>query len=170
MLKYAFKFLENGKPTLDWSAIKQDIIYQLNIKNIYDKIFNVVFTVLREPKTFSQLGYLHAEIIPKIMTGYRNEGYDIPSGKAGMDWTKFQIKTLPEIYFIKQKQNVITGEMRNVIRSFADASKEEMSAIIDICIRLYGEYFGITFESPDEYKKRMKLKDEKEDEIHLQEG
>ena len=104
------------------------------------------------------------------MTGYRSEGYDVPSGKAGVDWTKFQIKTLPEIYFIKEKKNVLTGESRNVIRSFADASKEEMSAIIDICIRIYGEYFGITFESSDDFKKRMKLKDEKEDKIHLQEG
>ena len=156
-LKYAFQF-KDDKPILNWEAIKNDINSLLNIKDLTDKWFVITLNVLRQPKTFSQLGYFHAEILPKIMAGYREAGNIVPIGEQGEIWTKNQIKTLPEIMFIEKIKNEKTGENIVNIRSLATASKEEMSHIIDTCIKVYGEYFGITFESPEYYKRKMRLR------------
>lgn len=156
-LKYALKFRDN-KPLINWLAVINDIRNRLKA-NPEQRVFIMEISILREPKTFSQLAYFHAEILTKILNGYRDAGYDIPFNKEmALEWVKYQVKTLPEIMFVEEKTNEITGKVLIVPRSFADASKEEMSDIIDKCIRIYGEYFGIVFETPEEWKKRKGLK------------
>ncbi len=156
-MKFAFRFI-NGKPNINWEAVRQQIADKHGKSAITGKIFTFTLSVLREPKTYSQLGYFHAEIIRKWRIGLLEAGHQVPIGQAGEEYVKFQIKTLPEIAFVEYKENIITGEKRQVLRSLASASKEEMSHIIDVAIRIGSEYFGVTFESPEEFKKRRGLK------------
>jgi len=161
MIKYAFKFMPDGRNTINWEAIRNELQSELRTSDLIDKIFTVVIAKLRQPKTYSQLGYFHAEIVKKWKIGLLESGHQVPVGEAGNDYVKEQIKTLPEIRFYENKKNIVTGENFASLRSFATSSCEEMSHIIDVAIRIGSEYFGITFESPEEYKKRNKLKDEK---------
>lgn len=154
-VKYSLKF-KDGKPIINWLAVLHDIRTILKA-DPEKRLFTVVISVLREPKTFNQLAYFNAEIVNKIITGYRDAGYNIPLNHTrAVEWVKFQIKTLPEIQFVEEKRNEITGEVMLVTKSLADASKDEASHIIDVCIKVYSEYFGIVFTTPEEYKRRMR--------------
>lgn len=158
LIKYAFKFDENRKPVINWFGVYNSIKEVLKI-DPDDKMFTMVISRLLEPKTYSQLAYLHAEILLKVIYGYREAGYDVPLNKIqAMEWVKKQVKTLPEIMFVENITNILTGEVTINLRSFASGSKVEISDIIDKCIRIYGDFFGIIFESPIEYKQRMRLK------------
>jgi len=153
--KFVLSF-QDDKPITNWKAITNYLRTVLNKNSLNGLYFEMTVKKIRQAKTFSQLGYFHAELLWKIITGYKEAGYSVPLGIAGEKWAKEQIKTLDSIRFIESVENVLTGEIVTNFRSFADATKEEMSNIIDVCIRNYGEYFGILFVTPKEYKEKLK--------------
>ena len=157
-LKYAFRFNIEHNPIINWLGVYNSIKTVLKV-NPDEKMFTMIISVLREPKTYNQLAYLHAEILLKIIQGYREAGHDVPFNKEqSLIWVKKEIKTLPEIMFIEDVPNAKTGETYTALRTFSDASKEEMSDIIDKVIRIYGDYFKIEFETPEAYKRRKGFK------------
>jgi hypothetical protein len=151
---------KDGKLILNNLQIERELKRELNKSSLDGLMFTVKIEKLREPKTFSQLRYFHSDgVFGRIISAYRDAGYDVPIGKErAKDWLKFQIKTNPSIDFTKMTENVLTGEVRLELRSFADASKEELSQIIDWTIRTHQEYFGIEIETVDEYKRKLKAR------------
>lgn len=156
-MKIAFRFKEN-QPMANWLAIVNQLKRELNKDSLDDIVFTANIQQLRKPKTFSQNRYFHSEgFIGRIITGYREAGYDVPRGREmAIDWVKYQIKTHPDIMFYEKKENVLTGETRYETKSFSKATKEEMSYIIEWCIRTYANYFGIVLETAEEYKRKLK--------------
>jgi hypothetical protein len=96
-------------------------------------------------KTTSQLGYLHAEVWKKVYEWAKS---------VGNEWTdeecRDQLKA--HLNFVEQKESKVNGELYWDIKSCADASKEEVSDLIDSLIRFLGEE-GIKVQTPEEYLK-----------------
>lgn len=159
MIKIAFKF-KNNKPLINWLAVINQIKQELKLSSVDDIMFTARFEQLRKPKTYSQLKYFHSDgFMNPIIAGYRDAGYDVPKNKTqAKEWVKFQIKTHIDVMFVKKIKNVITGDFLIVPKSFSDATKEEMSYIIDWCCRIYPEFFGVELETVEQYKKRNGLR------------
>lgn len=155
MIKVAFKF-KDGKPLINWKRVENNLRERYPNKDL----FTAKFSAVSAPKTYSQLRYFHSNgFIGRIIDGYREAGFDVPNEKAeAIEWVKFQIKTHPDIMFIKRVKNEQTDRNYVIPRSFKNATKEEMSKIIEWCIRNYQEYFGIVLETADEYKHRLGLR------------
>ena len=96
-------------------------------------------------KTTSQLGYLHAEVWKKVYEWAKS---------VGNEWTdeecRDQLKA--HLNFVEQKVSKVDGQIYWDIKSCADASKEEVSDLIDSLIRFLGEE-GIPVQTPEEYMK-----------------
>ena len=156
VLKYAFKWdIQKKIPLINWLAVWHDVIVHLKVLPA-TRIFNLVITVLLEPKTFKQINYFHSDgVLGRIIFGYRQAGYRVPlNDKMAKVWVKNKIKVRPEIMFMEEIEDDKTGNIFYALRSFKDASKDEMRDITDKCIQIYGEAFGIKFETVKEYKKR----------------
>ena len=156
-MKVVFNFdTKKGVPDIDWHRIKR------TLKNKYPNTKN--FTANIKPvlasKTYSQLRYFHSDgFLGRIVEGYRDAGYDVPAGtKAAKEWVKFQIKTNPDIMYVKYVKNYKSNQTYILPKSFSDISKKEMSSIIDWCFRKYQTYFDIILETAEEYKRRMGYK------------
>lgn len=156
-MKISFNFnTKTGKPNIDWIKIKKVLTGKYpNTKNFIAK-----FKPVLAAKTYSQLKYFHSDgFLGRIVEGYREAGYDVPVGKeAAKDWVKFQIKTHPEIGYVKKVKNENTGKKYIVLKSFSDISKKEMSKIIDWCFRTFQQGLDIILETSEEYKRRKGLK------------
>ena len=112
-------------------------------------VFTITIEKLKEKKSNDQLGYLHAEILPKLAEGFENAGYRLPlTKKYRDDEVKHFIKTHPEIMFVENRKNILTKEILTTPRSFKTATMKELSAIIDWCIQFAAEYFGIVIDPP----------------------
>lgn len=98
-------------------------------------------------KTNSQLGYLHACLLPAF--------HDFAL-EAGNEWSQEQSKTQAKILmdFVEERRSVVNGDVYYDVKSFANASKEEVSEFIDKLIRFLAEY-GVAVESPYDYRKRL---------------
>jgi hypothetical protein len=96
-------------------------------------------------KTTSQLGYLHAEVWKKVYEWAKS---------VGNEWTdeecRDQLKA--HLNFVEQKESKVNGAMYWDVKSCANASKEEVSDLIDSLIRFLGEE-GIPVQTPEEYMK-----------------
>jgi hypothetical protein len=113
-----------------------EITLEINIKKIQKK------------KTREQLGYLYASVLPAIYDFLRESGYT-----CSEDAMKDMLKLHSEINWCSEVANYFTGEIFKRPKSFALATREEMSEIIDKLIRLAAD-FGIEVETPEDYKKR----------------
>ena len=154
MIKHQLKFNNEDKPLLNWFAIIKQIKHEFSISDLTKYVFTITIQKLRQGKTYSQLKYFNAVTVNNWVKGLKNaEGY-VPIGEAGKDYAKFHIKTLPGIMFVKKEKNQYTGKEHYVLRSCKDASKEEMSQMIEIGNAVCEEYFGIECESVEQYKKR----------------
>lgn len=102
-------------------------------------------------KTSSQLGYLYAEVLPKF--------YDF-ARESGNEWTDERCKTEAKVLmdFVETKTSPVDGSEYLDVKSFAVASKEEVSEFIDKLIRFLADY-GVSVESPYDYKLRKGIKD-----------
>ena len=156
-MKFTIRFI-NDKPICNWQAVQNQLKTKYKKDDLKDDYFVMSIAKIRQEKSPSQLGYFHAEILPKIVAGYREAGNIFPIGKNGEEWVKNQIKTLEEIDFTEKIRNTQTGNETTNLRSFSTASMEEMTHIIDVCIMTFGLYFGIYFVTPKEYKNRFKIK------------
>ena len=96
-------------------------------------------------KTTSQLGYLHAEVWKKVYQWAKS---------VGNEWTdeecRDQLKA--HLNFVEQRESKVNGELYWDVKSCANASKEEVSELIDLLIRFLGEE-GIPVQTPEEYMK-----------------
>jgi hypothetical protein len=157
-MKIALRFKDN-QPLANWLSVINQLKREFKKESLDGLVFTANIQQLRKPKTFSQLRYFHCDgFIGRIIQGYREAGYDVPMGKEeAKEWTKNEIKLDPAIMFVT-KHPTTDGRDVYIPKSFSKATKEEMSHIIDWCMRTYQTYFGIVLESVHDYKKRMNLK------------
>jgi len=96
-------------------------------------------------KTTSQLGYLHAEVWKKVYEWARS---------VGNEWTDEECRDQLKMHlnFVEQKFSKVDGQPYWDVKSCANASKEEVSELIDLLIRFLGEE-GIPVQTPEEYMK-----------------
>lgn len=96
-------------------------------------------------KTTSQLGYLHAEVWKKVYEWAKS---------VGNEWSDSECRDQLKMHlnFVEQKTSKVDGQPYWVIKSCADASKEEVSDLIDRLVRFLGEE-GIPVQTPEEYMK-----------------
>ena len=108
-------------------------------------LFKIEVTKFKESKSNPQLGYLHAEILPKCAMAYNLLGWKVSNEN--------QAKTLLKQHteYFDSITNEETGETINDLKSFAKASKEEMIAIIDFAIVEICGTAGVYVQSPEEY-------------------
>lgn len=104
-------------------------------------------------KSKSQLGYLYAEVLPKIykyMTEMGDDRHD--------EVKKTDLKMHSDICFFDVEVNHFTDDIYHKPKSLAKSSKEEVIEFIDKLIRLAGD-MGIEIETPEDYKKRKGIKE-----------
>jgi len=96
-------------------------------------------------KTTSQLGYLHAEVWKKVYEWAKS---------VGNEWTDEECRDQLKMHlnFVEQKFSKVDGQPYWDVKSCANASKEEVSELIDSLIRFLGEE-GIPVQTPEEYMK-----------------
>lgn len=115
-----------------------------------DEVQSIILEVeVRAPfkeKTLSQLGYLHAAVWPVFYQYYRDQGIQVES-KEQMLEVRDSVKLA--LGFVKPVAD-IHGEIHQVIKSLADASKEDVMDLIDWIIRLAAD-FGMIVPGPEEY-------------------
>jgi hypothetical protein len=96
-------------------------------------------------KTTSQLGYLHAEVWKKVYEWAKS---------VGNEWTdeecRDQLKA--HLNFVEQRESKVNGELYWDVKSCADASKEEVSELIDKLILFLSEE-GIYVQTPEDFLK-----------------
>lgn len=104
-------------------------------------------------KSPRQLGYLHAEILPKITRGYQ---------MYGNEYDKDQVYHILKLNFFSDSiYDPIRDEYYRQPRSLAEASKDEVREFIDQCIRFANEAMPeITIETPEAYKRRKGIRDD----------
>jgi hypothetical protein len=111
-----------------------------------DQVYmEVIIRRVQTGKTNPQLGYLHAEVLPKFYAWMLDHG-----DTSSDDEKKRQLKLHPEVDFCERIENFFTRKIERVPRSFSTATKEEMSAVIDKLVRLAVD-FGIEISTPEEY-------------------
>lgn len=99
-------------------------------------------------KSPRQLGYWHAEILPKCTRGLYNVGY------KPMDTTiagRFLLAKFHVDEFMDEK----TGEILRVPKRLSDTTEEEMTTLIDFVIDFAKEYLGERIVPPQEYYERL---------------
>jgi hypothetical protein len=109
-------------------------------------------------KTLSQLGYLHAAVWPVFYQYYINQGQPAES-KEQKEGIRNDVKHA--IGFVYLRQDLINRDGpqgEQVVRSFADASKDETSEQIEKIIRLAAD-FGMIVPGPEEYLEKHGAKD-----------
>ena len=100
-------------------------------------------------KTSSQLGYFHAEVLPKLLEAYIYNGERVNSPEAA--------KKLLKAHFCYYDEDLIYGDSFKTLKSFSKAKVREMRDIIDFAISICLDS-GIEVETPEEYKSRFNLK------------
>ena len=156
-MKIAIRF-KNDKPVANWLQATNGLKRDLKKSDLEGLLFTADIKKIRMPKTYSQLRYFHCKgFLGRIIDGYLDgNSKDMPIGdKARVEWVKNQIKTDRAIMFYEPFISK-DGDRFILLRSFSDATKEEMQHIIDWCIMEYQERFGIDLEPVDDYKKRLK--------------
>jgi len=144
---YQFTIKETGR-------VKEEIVQQwIHDENVDFLELDMEIKSTFQFKTTSQLGYLYAEVLIKFYA-YMNEMGDDRIDEA----KKRDLKMHPAVGFFEVDKNMFTGELSQFPKSFATASKEEVSECIDKLIRLAGD-FGIVIETPEYYKQRKGIKE-----------
>lgn len=109
--------------------------------------------LLSGAKTQSQLGYLHAEVLKKALIGYQTFGWNINNTEQAKYLLKEQIGFHEEI----EHPESDIKELRQ--KSFAEATREETRLFIDQAIIFIEQELRMKVESPENYKKRMGIKE-----------
>jgi hypothetical protein len=96
-------------------------------------------------KTTSQLGYLHAEVWKRVYEWAKS---------VGNEWTDEECRDQLKMHlnFVEQRFSKVDNQPYWAIKSCGDASKEEVSDLIDLLIRFLGEE-GIKVQTSEEWKK-----------------
>jgi thioredoxin-related protein len=159
MVKIAFKF-KGIVPLINWVSLIAQIKKEFPKIDFDTDYISAKFEQIRKPKTYSQLKYFHSDgFLGLIVKAYKHAQEQVPiNKKKAKEWAKFQIKTHPDIMFVDEVKNVLGKTTGYMPRSLSDASKEEMSYIIEWCTKTYSEYYGVEFETVEQYKKRYGLK------------
>jgi hypothetical protein len=118
-----------------------------NIDEI-EKYINITFSEIGF-KTTSQLGYFHAEVLPKLEIALKGAGWEIFNENQAKDWLKLKCHYFDEFSKGKHKYQSV--------KSFSKAKIKEMAGFIDQAIRTCN-FLGVQVEDPDEYKKRKGIK------------
>lgn len=131
----------------DLERVKEEIDEKL--LNIDSHKVNLQITIedLRY-KTTSQLGYFHAEVLPKLLFAYRETGERVNTQEAA--------KSLLKAHYGYYEQISVDGTVFNNLKSFADAKIKEMADIIDFAINICLDC-GIEVQTPEEYLNSNKL-------------
>lgn len=114
---------------------------------------------LKQNKTLNQLGYLYGYLFPEVATILQRIGYFVPPGtEERKRYAEHVVLSLPEIGFVYTEVNPITKEKREYIKSISEASRDEISHIISYILTELAEFFGVRFDTPEEYAHKRKLK------------
>lgn len=131
----------------------QEIVQQwVKSENAQEVALEIRITSPHQMKTRRQLGYFHAEILPKITKGYQ---------WYGNEYDRDQIYHLLKLqFFSEQIYDPILDTWERQPKSLAEASKEEMMQFIDECLRFADDAFPeIHIEDPEAYKRRKGISD-----------
>jgi hypothetical protein len=125
-----------------------DMFCKVEGKLIDEVTLEIIIRKVQKKKTREQLGYLYASVLPSFYWYMREQG-----STSSNDSLKDMLKLHPEIDYCNEEVNCLTGEILKKPKSFALATREEMSEIIIKLIRL-GADFGIEIESAEDFKER----------------
>ena len=132
----------------DEERVTAEIVEQwVKSENAQEVMLAVRITSPHQQKTNEQLGYYFVEVLPKITCGFQMYG------------NEYDINIVDELLkrkFLSDKiYDPIEDTWELIPKSKAKISKEEMSDLIDQCIRFASEYFPeVTIEDPEDYKRR----------------
>lgn len=108
-----------------------------------------VFELEYIAKTNEQLGYYFAEIIPKLTMGLKDIGYS--------DITEMSADTFARNnWYYEDVVNYNTSEFIKQPKSLSEASKEELSALIDSAIIFIQTELNVNVQTPLEWKNLRK--------------
>lgn len=133
--------------------VKSDTVVEVHL--------DIEFKSEYQEKTHSQLGYMHAAIWPQFYRFYEDQGIPAETKEQKeriRNDVKFAIGFTELVPRILSRAPVedIDQDNRQEPRSFAGASKEECSEMIERLLVLAAD-FGIQIEGPEEYKERLDI-------------
>jgi len=139
---------------LDPIAVKSEAVDKF-VTASYDGqmiLLDATFNRPQVEKSRSQLAYMHVAIWPAFYKYWEEQGDPVEDEE-----TKQRIRDIVKhaVGFVEVADNILTPTGRDPIqriRSFASATMEETSQIIDRILRLATEY-GIYIQSPEDYLK-----------------
>jgi hypothetical protein len=129
----------------DWSKLTAEVVEVFTRPEVLAVELEIEIKNPFRYKTTSQLGYLHAEVWKRVY-GWAQS--------VGNEWTDEECRDQLKMHlnFVEQKFSKVDGQSYWDVKSCANASKEEVSDLIDSLIRFLGEE-GIPVQTPEEYMK-----------------
>lgn len=133
---------------IDPAAIRQALVDKfVKSSDILQIHLDATIERPREDKTISQLGYMHAAVWPVFYRFYEDQGIQVDT-KEEKERIRDDIKVA--IGFVQERTEMITGDKYYKVRSFANATKDQTSDMIDRIIRLAADY-GMIVPDPLDY-------------------